>query len=417
MSDALPVVGSHVAAGNGWVLERGRDARTGAPRLVLTLADRRLADVRQSLAVGGSVGMRHLAEVVDAQALPDGSVAVVCAPPGGPSLAEVLRRRGALSAGEVVTIVAPLASTLAGLHSRGLSLATVTEDTLWLTSDGRPVLLPVGIGGCEDAHDQLAALADLATSWLDRTSANATTVLGVLSRAAAGELDAAHLSTALLRVAEAAPIAVRQSKPVEARTARRRRRNRSVQNRMLSVVSLRRVQPVLAIAAVALAAIGLGGLWGRHAEGGAVLAATPPTSRPTVHASRAVSEAPSWASVMTQLERRRARAYTSGDVTLLDDVYAPSSPTGESDRLALARMSRGDRRVQGFRAYVEAVVVIATTDNRTTLRVTDALTSYDVIGPNGDVLRRGTGRPSREWRVVLVKSADRWRIWSVSPTR
>lgn len=64
--------------------------------------------------------------------------------PGG-SLATLLARRGRLSAGEVVSIIAPLAAALAYAHDEGLVHADVTPGNILFTEAGRPVFTDLGI--------------------------------------------------------------------------------------------------------------------------------------------------------------------------------------------------------------------------------------------------------------------------------
>ncbi|HET7312296.1 MAG TPA: hypothetical protein VFJ17_13325 [Mycobacteriales bacterium] len=407
MSDALPVIEAHLAAGDAWSLSRARDAATGAARLLITVADADPVTLRRDLAVAGSIGGAHLAEVVDAVARSDGSVAVVVVPPGGPSLAQLVGRRGALSAAELVSLLAPLAATLGSLHARGLSLGAVVAETVWLESNGRPVLMPIGCGARGDVGGDLVALATMGMSVLDRSSPDAASVATALRAAADGRQDAAGLANALLRATTAAPIAATAGAP-RARRAERRSRSRFRAPRLR--LRLRQARPVVAIVAVALVAIAAGALSGGNDGGGTVLAA-PPVAEVR---SPAVA-APSWRSVMSQLVQTRARAYATADAALLDDVYATGSPEGAADRRLLSRLMARGRRAVGLRAFVEGVTVITATDTHVDLLMTDALTAYDVLGRHGRVIRHGQGRPSGRRRVRLVRTAAGWRIWSVRP--
>ncbi|PPF47268.1 hypothetical protein C5B85_03110 [Pseudoclavibacter sp. AY1F1] len=58
----------------------------------------------------------------------------------GSSVEELLDRPNPLTAGEIVTILAPLVETLAELHAQGVSLGALSCDDVRLTSAGRPVL-------------------------------------------------------------------------------------------------------------------------------------------------------------------------------------------------------------------------------------------------------------------------------------
>lgn len=63
----------------------------------------------------------------------------------GGSLASLLARRGRLAAGEVVSIIAPLAAALAYAHDEGLVHADVTPANILFTDRGRPVFTDLGI--------------------------------------------------------------------------------------------------------------------------------------------------------------------------------------------------------------------------------------------------------------------------------
>jgi len=63
----------------------------------------------------------------------------------GGSLARLVARRGPLPAGEVVTVLLPLAEALAGVHARGVVHGDVTPGNVLFTGDGRPVLADLGV--------------------------------------------------------------------------------------------------------------------------------------------------------------------------------------------------------------------------------------------------------------------------------
>ena len=335
------------------------------------------------------------ARLVDGHLAPDEAWVTSAAAAGGMSLAALVAGRGSLEAGEVVTLVAPLAETLARLHARGLELTEVRAETVWVAADGRPVLLPVGPRGVGGGGADVRALATLALEILDRSS-RAGRLTAALEAAAGGRLDAASLAVAVLRAEQAMPITTAAPTAPSPRSP------------------IARVAAV--VGAVVLAGIVLGGLWGRH-DGAAVLAAPPslptlPTSAaPTAGAAPTVT--PSWRAVVATLERTRAAAFATGNPPSLSAVYADGSPTGSADRRLLERLAQHGQRAAGLRAYVERVVVVTRAEARVTLSVTDALTAYDVVARDGHVVRRGSGRPSRTWRMSLQRTANGWRIWSV----
>jgi hypothetical protein len=401
------VIEAHLAAGDGWVLSRGRLTAVGEPVLLGFEDTEDLVALRRRLAIAGSVGGRHLAAVRDVQAIDAAHAVVAVSPPGGPSLAQLTAARGSLAAGEVVTLVVPLAATIATLHARGVALSDVTAATVWVADDGRPVLLPVG---CRDAAGGpttggagrgVAALAGMALAVLDRSSAGGTALAAALEAAIGGGLDAAGFATVLLRCAQPTPIvgAVGDPRPLPRHRASRRPR----------------LGPLLVVAVVVGVAVALGGLWGRH-DGSDVFAAPPVHVWPVAAGPMPTSTAaPSWRLVITALENTRARAYATGDAALLGTVYADGSPTGRSDLDLLRGLVLHGQHAAGLRAFVERVTVVTATASRTTLDVADALTAYDVVAADGHVQRRGHGRPTREWMITLVRTVAGWRIWSVAP--
>jgi serine/threonine protein kinase len=74
----------------------------------------------------------------------DGLVLVLDYAEGG-SLAAVLGVRGRLSAGEVVTVGAPLAAALADIHQRGLTHGDVSPGNIVFELSGKPLLADLGV--------------------------------------------------------------------------------------------------------------------------------------------------------------------------------------------------------------------------------------------------------------------------------
>ena len=93
------------------------------------------------------VGVEGVVPVHETFSLPDdpGAVAVVLDFLEGGSLVSVLAARGHLSAGEAVTVLAPVARALAGLHAAGVVHADVSPGNVLLARSGRPVLADLGV--------------------------------------------------------------------------------------------------------------------------------------------------------------------------------------------------------------------------------------------------------------------------------
>ncbi|HEY5076799.1 MAG TPA: protein kinase, partial [Acidimicrobiia bacterium] len=106
-----------VASGDRVALKRLRAANSTEP-----LAVERL---QREAALLATVSHEHIVRLRSVVPTDDGLVLVLDYAEGG-SLAAVLAARGRLSAGEVVTIGAPLAQALADVHARGLVHGDVT---------------------------------------------------------------------------------------------------------------------------------------------------------------------------------------------------------------------------------------------------------------------------------------------------
>lgn len=72
----------------------------------------------------------------------------------GPSLRQVLQRRGRLTAGQALTIIEPVARALARAHSRGLIHRDVKPENILLSDDGRAKIADFGIARTVAASSQ-----------------------------------------------------------------------------------------------------------------------------------------------------------------------------------------------------------------------------------------------------------------------
>lgn len=86
----------------------------------------------------------HLLRVIEVVDDPPGLALVLPYLSGG-SLRDLLDDHGALSPGEVVALLAPVADAAGSLHRRGLVHGDLKPDNVLLTSDGAPVLADVGV--------------------------------------------------------------------------------------------------------------------------------------------------------------------------------------------------------------------------------------------------------------------------------
>ncbi|WP_188744860.1 serine/threonine-protein kinase [Phycicoccus endophyticus] len=96
--------------------------------------------------VSARVALEHVLAVQACLPLPGGRVALVMPLMRGGSLAALVRARGHLSPGEVVTVLAPLAGALGRLHGAGVVHGDVSPGNVLLDLQGRPVLADLGLG-------------------------------------------------------------------------------------------------------------------------------------------------------------------------------------------------------------------------------------------------------------------------------
>lgn len=135
------------AGGSGvvWRATRVADGAVVAVKVVVALDDGDRA-VREP-ALLRRLPVEGLVRVHDAFSLPEHpeAVALVLDFVEGGSLAAVLRARGHLSAGEAVTVVAPVARALATMHAAGVVHADVAPGNVLLERSGRPLLADLGV--------------------------------------------------------------------------------------------------------------------------------------------------------------------------------------------------------------------------------------------------------------------------------
>ena len=97
-------------------------------------------------AVSARSASAHVVPVEACVPLPDGRVAVVMPHLLGGAVDALVRARGHLSPGEVVTVLAPVASALGRLHDLGVVHGDVSPGNVLLDLDGRPLLADLGLG-------------------------------------------------------------------------------------------------------------------------------------------------------------------------------------------------------------------------------------------------------------------------------
>ncbi|RYP84324.1 hypothetical protein EKO23_15910 [Nocardioides guangzhouensis] len=113
------------------------------------------------------------------------------------------------------------------------------------------------------------------------------------------------------------------------------------------------------------------------------------------------------ASVLAGWDRRRAAAYSRGDVPALRSLYLPGSGAGEADVAVLRAWLRRGLRVEGLRTQVLDRRVVARGPGRMVLRVTDRMVGAVAVRAGGVRARLPADRPG-ERTVTLVRHEGRW---------
>ena len=121
----------------------------GGRRVAVKVVSAALAPLEaaaREAAVSSRAASAHVVGVEACVPLPDGRVALVMPHLRGGSLDGLVRARGHLVPGEVVTVLAPVASALGRLHDLGVVHGDVSPGNVLLDLDGRPVLGDLGLG-------------------------------------------------------------------------------------------------------------------------------------------------------------------------------------------------------------------------------------------------------------------------------
>jgi hypothetical protein len=188
------------------------------------------------------------------------------------------------------------------------------------------------------------------------------------------------------------------------------------------------------LAVVALALAGWGGVralgLGSAERGGAPVAAVSSTLPDTTVAEAADVPSPAdagdvpagaveWEAVVTDLYGRRAVAFAAPAVADFDTVYAATSPLRTADEQHARELAVAGAALRGFVPAVVVVSRVSVSGDRAELDLVDRWPVHEVVAaddPDGPALQRTAGRPDTAVRMLLVRSADGWRIESAQRT-
>ena len=450
--EALELLGFG-ASGELW---RARERASGELVALrrITGGDREaVARVRRDALAVRSVASYHLVRLRGVLRAGPDDVLVLDYAAGG-SLRSLLRRRGALEPGEVVTAVAPIAEALGQAHAQGLVHGRVTASAVLLTADGRPLLdglgrswlvdpvdlvAPVDPGdpagglGCAADVWALGALAQLLLTGREvaagvPTGSVAPTAPPLLVRAVESALSvdptarptSLDLAATLLAACPALPLhAVLLATPNAVTGAGPNAVTGAGPNAVTAagpnaVVAPGRAAPwwprprTSLLGGVALLALGLvsaaGWVWGQSDD---------PQPGTSSSPSMTLPQQPNWTAVLEGLDDARGRAFAAADRAVLAEVYVSGSDLWRADAATVADLVRTGRTAVGVAHARASVTPISVAADRVELRVVEALTAYDVLGVAGRVLERRPSGATSTRVLVLVRAAGGWRLAAV----
>ncbi|GAA3589809.1 hypothetical protein GCM10022235_71360 [Kribbella ginsengisoli] len=337
------------------------------------------------------------------------------------TLTSLLERRGALSPGELVTLISPLAQGLSALHRSGLTHGHLDLDDIMFDADGRPVITDVG----------LRALAPPSTPAADLTA------LGAIAHQAGGTpktfpaslftTTADVLAQQTLHRATPLPISLNFTQepeptpapPSPAMSLRRpqppgQRRGGFRQSALKFLRTKRAAYGILAACgagALTTLAIGLAaaGVLGQPAPN--PTAAVDKPSTPPAQPTRATEG--QWLQTLQALDVRRSHAFATLDPTELNSVYVPGSSPWSADRDLLSSYRKQQLHIEGLRLQIHSVTVETQGKTTVVLRVVDRFIAGVAVTPAGRRTTFPPGKPTTR-RVTLTAAANTWRISEIA---
>jgi hypothetical protein len=409
--------------------------------------------LRRAAALLATVRHDHIVRVRATVPTADGVVLVLDYAPGG-SLAALLATRGALTAGEVVTVAAPLAAALAEAHGRGFVHGDITAGNVLFDDAGKPLLADLGVArlvGAVDAEKEGGAAADVHDlAHLCRAALSVSSpgregpvvppsLIEAVDAAANADFrsrpDAAGFARALYAACSPRPVVlvdapagppVETAEPVaepppaegppltpgsDARSpVGHAGRLRGPGRRRVSAMPAPRLAarrlalPLLAAGLLATAVL-VGIAWAAHDRPAAASAQPPPAL---------ASSDTGWLRVMAALDAARDQAFADGDPDELGGVYVTGSAALAAERQTLVAMADSGERARDLSLTLVSVELESQTPSSARLRVRDTLPPYEIVDAEGDV-RRQPGRGERDWLVTLrtATAGGTWRIASI----
>ncbi|MEV6412372.1 protein kinase [Kribbella sp. NPDC051718] len=344
------------------------------------------------------------------------------------TLTSLLERRDALSPGELVTLISPLAQGLSALHRCGLTHGHLHLDDIMFDADGRPVITDAGLRALAPPSSPaadltaLGAIAHQAGGTAKSFPASLfTTTADVLAQQTLHRATPLPISlnftqdrepTTPIPPSPATPPAISLRRPQPAT----QRHGSARQSALRFLRTKRAAYGILAACgagAVTTLVIGLAaaGVLGHPTRSTATNHQATPSSTPPAQPTR-TAEA-SWLQTLQALDVRRSRAFATLDPTVLNSVYVPGSSPWSADRDLLSSYRKQQLRIEGLRLQIQSVTVETSGKTTVVLRVVDRFVTGVAVTPAGQRTTFPPGKPTTR-RVTLTAAAESWRISAIA---
>ncbi|MDQ3735481.1 MAG: serine/threonine protein kinase [Actinomycetota bacterium] len=169
---------------------------------------------------------------------------------------------------------------------------------------------------------------------------------------------------------------------------------------------------ILAVLALIVLGLGLGAQTPLPAQADAPVG---PAAAAVAHIDeRAVPDSPdAWVRLLTLLYERRALAFATGDLSLLDQVFTPDSPQLVTDSTEVTRLVQAGEVLRDFNPQVLEVLDISVVGEHATLQITDEFSDYQTVQAadfDAPPLAEHPGRGPARVELTLVLTMQGWRL-------
>lgn len=132
--------------------------------------------------------------------------------------------------------------------------------------------------------------------------------------------------------------------------------------------------------------------------------------------ARELAAAADPAMALQGLAALRDQAFSSGNLSLLDEVNAGGSPAASADQAIGQRLRSSGVVLAGFTSTLSGVAIEeGPAAGRAVVRTTTSTSPWQETAGDGTVVARGAAGPERHLRLVLVSVDGRWRISEILP--